>query len=83
MDTQSNMRDPHKSSSHTYYATLVTLRANTNDYGTYIPKVAVQHLNVSVDNLQCDEFIVSRADPTHEEQRGVSAVHHFRVCPNV
>lgn len=73
------MRVPHKSSSHTYYATLATLTACTNDPGTYIPEVAIQHLNVSVDNLQCDELIVSRPNPAYEEQRCVSPVYDLRV----
>lgn len=34
---------------------------------THISKISVEHLHVSVDYLQCDEFIVYLADARHKE----------------
>ena len=48
---------------------------------THIPKVPIQHLNITMDNLKCDELVISRANPSDEEQRRIAAVHDFRVCP--
>lgn len=47
---------------------------------THISKVSVQDLHETVDDLQRYEFVVARADPAHEEQRGVSPVDDLCVC---
>ena len=43
---------------------------------THISKVSVQHLHISMNYLQSDQFVVAGADATDEEERGVSPVHH-------
>lgn len=47
---------------------------------THVSKVSVQDLHVTVDDLECDELVVGRADPADEEQRGVSPVDDLCVC---
>ena len=36
-------------------------------HSTHISKVTIQNLNISVDNLQCYEFIVFFSNPPHKE----------------
>ena len=47
---------------------------------THIPKVPVQHLNVTMDNLQHHQLVVALTDSGYEEQRRISPVHNLRVC---
>ena len=42
--------------------------------------VFVHLLHVAVNNFERDQLIVCRVGGGDEEQRGISAVHHFRVC---
>ena len=73
-------RSAHKSSSQTYEAVSAYNRSDDLGATTHIPKVPVQHLNVTVNDLQCDELVVPRPDSAHEEQRGVSPVYDLRIC---
>lgn len=46
----------------------------------HISKVSIEHLYVSVDDLQGDELVISGANPANEEQRCVTSVDDLRVC---
>lgn len=47
---------------------------------TYIPEITVQNLDISMYNLERDQFIVPWRDGTDEEQRGVATINDFRIC---
>jgi hypothetical protein len=50
-------------------------------HSTYISKIAIQNLDISVNNLQCYKFVVFLPDPTHKEQRGVLPVYDLeKIC---
>ena len=42
---------------------------------THISKVSVQSFDITVDDFQGDELVLSRSDARHEEQRCVSSIH--------
>ena len=46
---------------------------------THISKVSVQHLYVTVDDLERDELVVALRDARDEEERRVPAVHDLGV----
>ena len=46
---------------------------------THISKVSVQHLYVTVDDFERDEFVVLGTDPTHKEQGCVATVDHLGI----
>lgn len=46
---------------------------------THISKVSVQHLDVSVDDLQRDQLVISRTNPANEEQGRISPVDDLGV----
>lgn len=46
---------------------------------THIPEVPVKDLNVTMDNLERNELIITLADSANEEQRRISAVHNLGV----
>jgi hypothetical protein len=52
-------------------------------YETYISKVSIQHLHIAVHNLECNQFIIRRADTTNEEQGRISSIYHLGVYGNV
>lgn len=62
--------------------TLSRLRQISISRDPYISKISVQNFDVTVDDLQCHQLIVSRPDATDEEQRGIAAIYNFRICPN-
>ena len=47
--------------------------------GTHIPEIPIQYFDVTMDDLQRREFVVSRRDPAHEEKRSVSPVDDLGI----
>ena len=76
-------RSAHKSSSQTYEAVSAYNRSDDLGATTHIPKVPIQHLNVTMDNLQHHQLVVALTDSGYEEQRRISPVHNLRVCAAV
>ena len=73
-------RSAHKSSSQTYEGVSAYNKSEDLGAATHIPKVPVQHLNVTMDNLQHHQLVVALTDSGYEEQRRISPVHNLRVC---
>lgn len=46
---------------------------------TYVPEVPIQHLDIAMNNLQCDQFIVILLNSTHEKERCIAAIDDLRV----
>lgn len=47
---------------------------------TDVAKVAVEHLDVSVNDLERHELVVHGADARDEKERGVAPVHDLAIC---
>ena len=47
--------------------------------GTHVPEIPIQYFDVTMDDLQRREFVVSRRDPTHEEKGSVSPVDDLGI----
>lgn len=45
----------------------------------HIPEIPVQHLDISMHNLQRQELVVARRDGTDEEERSVSPIDDLGV----
>lgn len=50
-------------------------------YLAHIPIILVHLLNISVYNLESDEFVVGRVAAGNEEEGGITSIHDFRICP--
>ena len=72
-------RSAHKSSSQTYEGVSAYNKSEDLGATTHIPKVPVQHLDISVYDLQHHKLVVPLADPGNEEEGRVSPVHDLRV----
>lgn len=46
---------------------------------THVSEIAIQDFYVAMDDLERHEFVVSRRDPTHKEERGVSSVDNLGI----
>lgn len=50
-------------------------------YLAHISIVLVHLLNISVYNLEGDEFVVGRVAAGNEEEGGITSIHNLRICP--
>jgi hypothetical protein len=61
-----------------------TDRASVCTYDpTYIAKVFIEQLDVSMNNFQGDELVIGRADARDEEEGCVTPVYHLSICVSI
>lgn len=62
---------------------FVKRERRTTRHITHVPKISVQHLYVSVDDLQRHKLVVRLPDARYKEQRGIAPIHDLRVYAKV
>lgn len=48
--------------------------------GAHVSEIPIQDFDVTMDDLERHEFVVSRRHPAHEEKRSVSPVDDLGIC---
>jgi len=77
------MSRTYKSNSHTCERERGGVRSRAGVRGweerTHIPEISIQDFDVTMDDLQCREFVVPRRNSTHEEEGSVSPVYDLGI----
>ena len=47
---------------------------------TYVTEVPIQNLNITMNDLQRDEFVIAGSNTGDEEERGISPIDHLGIC---